>query len=193
VALGGYGRRERRARRAKSSRREEVSGPVSQEVEDAVRSALTGSDLELYDVEIGQGVVRVTVEAEGGVDLDLISLVSGRVSKALDDVAAPDLEGPYTLEVSSPGLERALRRPEHFRRAVGSEVAVRTRPGVPGGRRLDGELAEADAEGFWLVVEGGERRRLSYGDVDRAHTVFRWGAERRGGTAPKVTRKAPAR
>jgi hypothetical protein len=42
-------------------------------------------------------------------------------------------------------------------------------------------------------VEGGERRRLSYGDVDRAHTVFRWGAERRGGTAPKVTRKAPAR
>lgn len=170
-----------------------MSELVSRVVEDVVRRVLAGSDLELYDVEIGQGVVRVTVEAEGGVDLDLISLVSGRVSEALDGASALDLEGPYTLEVSSPGLERALRRPEHFRWAVGSEVAVRTRAQVPGGRRLEGQLAEADDEGFWLELEGGERRRLGYGDVDRAHTVFRWGAERRGGTAPKVTRKAPAR
>jgi ribosome maturation factor RimP len=169
----------------------EVSEPVSQVVEEGVRAALAGSALDLYDVEVAEGVVRVTVDAEGGVDLDVVAQVSQRLSDALDRVTVMD--GPYTLEVSSPGLERSLRRPEHFRRAVGCEVALRTRPGVPGDRRLEGVLAEADDEGFWVELDGQERRRLRYGDVDRAHTVFRWGAERRGQKAPKATRKAPAR
>jgi ribosome maturation factor RimP len=74
-----------------------------------------------------------------------------------------------TLEVSSPGVERPLRTPEHFRRFVGKEVAVKAKPGTEGERRLAGVLEAADEEG--VVVAG---RRLAYAEIERARTVFVW-------------------
>ena len=74
------------------------------------------------------GVLQITVDREGGVDLEAIAEVSERISRRLD------LEGfepgPYTLEVSSPGVERPLSRPEDFRRRVGEKVKVRTATAV---------------------------------------------------------------
>ena len=66
--------------------------------------------------------------AERGVDLDAITAATEAVSPVLDDdpVAAAALPGAYTLEVSSPGLERSLRTPAHFRSAVGSPISIKS-------------------------------------------------------------------
>lgn len=147
------------------------------DVERTVAPILESSGLELVDVEMQARVVRVTVDRDGGVDLDAIGSATSAISRALD---AADVVpgGRYELEVSSPGLERRLRRPEHFRRQLGVTVSVKTKPGVPGERRLEGRLAAADEHSIRLEgqgVEGGSRE-LSYGDIEKATTVFDWRA-----------------
>lgn len=138
-------------------------------VEELVRPVVAADGLELFDVRFGGGALQVFVDRPGGgVDLDTVSRVTRQVSDLLDQ--HDPLPGAYTLEVSSPGLERDLRRPDHFRRYVGREVKVKTRPSVAGERREQGVLQSADDDG--VVVNG---RRLAYADIDRARTVFRWG------------------
>lgn len=167
-------------------------------VEDTVRSALTGvpdlADLELFDVEVGAGLVRVLLDRPGGVDLDSLASANRVISAALD--AADPLPGRYTLEVSSPGLERPLRTPEHFRGHVGATVKVKTRPGTPGDRRLEGRLAAADDTGITLSTSPtGVERRLSYGEIASARTVFTWGppAGRQGKRRARRGGKAASR
>jgi ribosome maturation factor RimP len=143
---------------------------------------LEGAGLELVDVEFRSGVLLVTVDRPGGVDLDALTEANRVVSRLLDQ--EDPIPSRYTLEVSSPGVERRLRTPAHFARAVGETVAVKTRPQVPGERRLRGRLTAADDEGFEMAVDDsdGPPTRLSYADVDRVRTVFVWGpAPRPGG------------
>ena len=133
---------------------------------------------ELYDVEYSGDVLRVTIEQDGGVGIDVIGRLTRSISHLLDD--EDPIAGHYTLEVSSPGLERALRRPEHYARSVGAVVAVKTRPGVEGDRRITGTLVDADDRGF--TVEASEvLRRLAFDDVERARTVFEWGPQPKSG------------
>ncbi len=146
------------------------------------------ADLELVDVELRSGVLLVTVDRAGGVDLEALTDANRAVSTVLDDL--DPIPGRYTLEVSSPGVERTLRTPAHFVKAIGETVTVKTRPQVPGDRRLRGELLAADAEGLELAVDGAAdgRMRLTYSDIDRARTVFVWGPEpRAGGSRSKAT------
>jgi ribosome maturation factor RimP len=142
---------------------------VSDRVRELVTPTLATEDLEVVDVEHRGTVLRVTVDHPGGVDLEAVSTASRLVSDELDrhDV----VPGRYVLEVSSPGVERPLRTPEHFARFVGTTVAVRTRPGSEGDRRVEGVLEAADDTG--VVVAG---RRLAYADIERARTVFVWEA-----------------
>ncbi|HEV3280083.1 MAG TPA: ribosome maturation factor RimP [Acidimicrobiales bacterium] len=136
--------------------------------------------LELVDVELRSGVLLVTVDRDGGVDLDALTEANRSASAALDEL--DPIPGRYALEVSSPGVERTLRTPAHFSRAVGETVTVKTRPQVAGDRRLRGRLLAADDGGFDLAVEGAdEPLRLAYGDIDRARTVFEWGGAPRPG------------
>ena len=107
---------------------------TTDQVRAAVTPVLEESGLELYDVELGGAVVRVLVDRPGGVDLDTLDAATRAVSRALD-VADP-MPGRYTLEVSSPGLERRLRTPRHFQAAVGSRVKVKTVAGTEGDRRV---------------------------------------------------------
>ena len=137
-----------------------------------VEPVVAAADLDLYDVELAGGIVRVLVDRSGGVDLSVLGEVTRAVSEALD--ADDPLPGRYTLEVSSPGLERKLRTPGHFAAALGRKVRVRTVAGTEGERRVEGELTAADADGVVLATEDGERR-VAYSDVERAKTVFEWG------------------
>ncbi len=144
--------------------------------------------LELVDVELSGATVRVTVEREGGVDLDALADANRVVSLALDRL--DPIPARYTLEVSSPGLERRLRRPAHFARALGETVSVRLLPGAGDVRRLHGRLARADELG--VQVEGpdvpGGSAHVAYDTIERARTVFEWGAK----PAPSPSRaKAP--
>lgn len=159
-------------------------GPAER-VRELVEPVLATSDLELVDVEIGRGLVRLSLDRPGGIDLEAISAISPAISAALD--AADPLPERYHLEVSSPGLERPLRTPEHFRRFVGARVSVRTLPGVEGERRVTGTLSAADDEGVVVAPDGGEPRRVSYADMERARTVFEWGpAPKPGGPKKKA-------
>jgi ribosome maturation factor RimP len=142
-------------------------------VRELVEPLLAAHDVEVVDVEQLGATLRVTVDRPGGIDLDSVSDATLVVSDALD--RHDPVPGRYTLEVSSPGLERALRTPAHFQRFVGSDVAVKTHAEVEGDRRTEGTLESADDEGF--VVAG---RRLAYGDVERARTVFVWEPAERG-------------
>jgi ribosome maturation factor RimP len=147
-----------------------------------LQPVVTAAGLELVDVEMKSGVLQVTVDRDGGVDLEALTDANRAVSTLLDEV--DPIPGRYSLEVSSPGIERPLRTPAHFAKAVGATVSVKTRPQVPGDRRLRGTLVSSDDDGFLLVVEGadGEPVRLAYTDVDRVRTVFVWGGQDTPGT-----------
>ncbi|MHB8244762.1 MAG: ribosome maturation factor RimP [Acidimicrobiales bacterium] len=162
-------------------------------VEHVAAPVVTASGLELIDVEVQSGAVRIIVDRPGGVDLDTIGSLASVVSRALDEAdAVPG--GRYELEVSSPGLERRLRRPEHFQSHIGAEVSIKTKQGVAGERRIEGVIASADDNG--LRVEGealpGGARELRYDDVDRAHTIFDWRAALAGTSSPSSRREHKA-
>ena len=131
--------------------------------------------LDLYDFEYAGGVVRVTLDKPGGVDLEAIALSTRLISREMDHV--DPISGRYTLEVSSPGLERNLRTPSHFQRIVGWTVNVRTHASVEGDRRAQGVLSAADDHGITVTFTKGNElleRRLAYGEIERARTVFEW-------------------
>ena len=152
------------------------------DVEALLRPVVEAAGLELVEAaftrEHRRRILRVTVDRDdpGGVDLDTIAEVSGRISRRLDleDVVS----GPYDLEVSSPGVERPLRRPQEFRRHTGEQVKVRSVEPVDGSRTHTGTLETADEDGIVVRTEAGERR-LRYEDVASARTVFVWGPAER--------------
>ncbi len=154
---------------------------VSDRVRDLIEPTLATQGLEVVDVEQRANILRVSIDRPDGVDLDAISTATRLVSEALDrhDI----VPGRYVLEVSSPGIERTLRTPDHYRRFVGTTVAVRTVAGTEGDRRLEGILTDADDDGV-VVAE----RRLSYSEIDRARTVFVWGPTPRPGKSKANTR-----
>jgi len=162
--------------------------------------------LALYAVELvgGSGrarTVRVLVAdpaADDGITLDQVAAATEAVSPALDRAAtdpatgvARILPGSYTLEVSSPGLERPLHRAEHWRGAIGATVSVRTNDADEAIRRR-GVVLTADDDGVDLDVDGA-RERIAYGDVVQARTVFEWGpAPKPGGPKSKKSKKSKA-
>ena len=93
--------------------------------------------LDVYDIERRGATIRVTLDtpagSDGGITLDTLSLATRLVSRELDH--ADPIAGHYTLEVTSPGLERPLRTPAHFRREVGKDVTVRLRHSSSGMKR----------------------------------------------------------
>ena len=163
---------------------------TTERVRELVEPLLSRRDLELIDVEHGRGLVRVTVDRDGGVDLETLSQLTREVSRLLDE--ADPVAGRYTLEVSSPGLERPLRTPSQFRRAVGEQVKIKLVPDVDPERRVTGTLDAADDHGVTVLVDGpGEpaERRLSYDDIERARTVFDWGPPPKPGSGSKPGRQ----
>ena len=134
---------------------------------------LAAERLELDDLELaghGRGrILRVTVDGDD-IGIDRLAELSRGLSRLLDE--EPDLQDAYQLEVSSPGLERKLRRPEHYRKSVGREVVVKTTAG-DSKQTYQGTLDEADDQRFTLQTDSGPQE-VSYDDVISAKTVFRW-------------------
>ncbi|MEY2397682.1 MAG: ribosome maturation factor RimP [Actinomycetota bacterium] len=149
-------------------------------VRDLVEPALAAKGIDVFDVEFGAGRLVVTVDREGGIDLEALTEANHVVSELLDE-HDPIPDDRYLLEVSSPGLERTLRTPTHFASALGATVNVKLKPSVEGERRHEGLLEAADAD---AVTVGG--RRFAYDDIERARTVFVWGpTPKPSGGAPK--------
>ncbi len=139
--------------------------------------------LEVWDVELrGSGrnrVLRVFLdrpEGQAGVTIEDCERVSRRLGDVLD--AYDVIEGHYLLEVSSPGVNRALRRPEHFERSVGRRVRLRLREG---GAAIVGTL-EGTAGGSVVVVgDDGRPHRVELADIAEARTEFEFPQPQRRG------------
>jgi ribosome maturation factor RimP len=165
----------------------------------ALAPAVSELGLDLYDVELsGSGrarILRVMVDRDGGVDLDAIADATTAVSPLLDTSPLDAvIAGPYALEVSSPGLERPLRTPAHFARAVGETISVKWRAGDDhGARRVRGVVAAADDAGFDLTLDDGSTEHIAYGDVTQARTVFEWGNEPKRSKSKRATKREPVR
>lgn len=128
-------------------------------------------DVEVVDVELrGSPAATLTVyiDRPEGVDLDLCAAVS----QALDD-----LRERFVLEVSSPGLDRRLRKPAHFAAAIGEEVVVKLTIPQGGRRTFRGVLVAAEADSI-IVESGGERARLPLAALAKAHVVYDFAKER---------------
>jgi ribosome maturation factor RimP len=148
-------------------------------LEALVGPVVESTGLELVEVsfrtEGGRRVLRVTVDREGGVDLDTISRTSEAISRRLDLEDA--VMGSYALEVSSPGVERPLRVPDGLERRVGELVRLKTSAPVEGSRTHTGSIVSVDDHDVVLATEQGERR-LRLEEVSAARTVFDWNAGR---------------
>ena len=131
--------------------------------------------IELDDLDVrggGKGrVVRITVDAEGGVDVDRIADLARGMSRLLDD--ADPFNGSYTLEVGSPGLERALRRPAHYGKSVGREVTITTTEAIDGETRHRGVIDAADDHAVTVRIDE-VSRTIPLDAIGKARTVFRW-------------------
>jgi ribosome maturation factor RimP len=133
-------------------------------------------DLDLYDIERRGATIRVTLDstagAAAGITLDEISLATRLISREMDH--DDPIPGHYTLEVTSPGIERPLHTPAHFRREVGKQVTIRLLDVVHDERRLDGTLVGADDTAATVRLPSGEERSVEYGSIDKARTVVDW-------------------
>jgi ribosome maturation factor RimP len=150
---------------------------ITETVRAAVAPVLAELGTEVYDVEVGRAgpaqFLRILIDRPGGIDLDAITTATQAVNPVLDRLDV--LDGRSTLEVSSPGLERPLRRPEHFATARGTTVAVKTTAPIAGARRHTGALTGVDESGIEVLVDE-EPRRIAFADIAHAHTIFEWGA-----------------
>ena len=125
-----------------------------------------GLDLEALDLTPAgrRRVLRVAVDKDGGVSLDDVADATKEVTRVLDDSDVMG-EQPYTLEVTSPGIDRPLTLPRHWRRNVGRLVSVHTADG----QSVTGRVVAADDDSVTLDGDGSGRRELSLADVRKAH------------------------
>lgn len=161
---------------------------ITETVSEVVAPAVAALGVELVDVEQKGVVVRVVVDQPGGISLDRLSEVTHAVSRALDE--ADPIAGRYTLEVSSPGVERPLRTPRHFAAVVGQPITFRwARDGRP--QRVNGTLLAAAEETITVRVAPAkagleaETVDIPYAAVDKARTVFEWGPAPKPGKGSK--------
>jgi ribosome maturation factor RimP len=150
------------------------------DLESMVEPVVETAGMELVDLtfrrEGGGKILRVVVDREQGLDLDTISEISKKISRRLD--AEGFDPGPYSLEVSTPGVERPLRRPEDFAKRVGEKVKVKTSEPVEGQHVHVGALAATDDLAVTVETEVGERR-LPFSSIAAARTVFEWGPKQK--------------
>jgi len=145
--------------------------------------------LDVYDIERRGATMRITLDtppgSEAGINLDSLSLATRLISRELDH--EDPIAGHYTLEVTSPGLERQLRTPAHFQREVGKTITIRLRDPLAEPRRLQGVLTSAGERSATLLLDDGTERPVAITDVDKARTVFEWGPK------PKPGKQSPGK
>jgi len=140
-------------------------------LETQIAKIVEANGADLYDTEIvtefEETIFRVLITKVGGVELDLCATISHELSPFLD--VHPPMSQRYRLEVSSPGIERKLSKPVHFKNAIGEKVKLK----VTGVDKLKGVLKSADNEGIVVETKQGEES-FSYDQLGTAKTYFDW-------------------
>ena len=122
-------------------------------------------DIYVWDVtaDPGHGLLRVMIDVEGGVSLELCEEVTRLLGPLREE---------WALEVSSPGLDRRLTRPDHFRRSVGREAQFVLRVPVDGRDAFDGAIVAADDD-HCTVETGGKRLTVPYADIKKTTLIWK--------------------
>ncbi len=142
---------------------------ISGTLEQILESMVLACGLSWWGCEIVQEgreqVLRIYIDHEQGVSVDQCALVSHRLSPVLD--VEGNVKGAYTLEVSSPGLERPLLKPRHFQQYLGRRVKIWFKALVEARRKLEARLIDADNE-MLTLEEGSDVHTISYDSIQKA-------------------------
>jgi ribosome maturation factor RimP len=142
-------------------------------ITELIDTTIQALGLDLWGVELLQqgkySLLRIYIEREEGVTIEDCEKVSRQVS-ALLDVEDP-IAGEYTLEVSSPGMDRPLFSIEHYSKYVGSEVDLKLRRPIDGRRKFKGQIIKVSGDIVGLLVDGSEHD-LEFSDIEKASIVF---------------------
>ena len=138
----------------------QTASKIQEDIESRLSSAEPEVEVLLAE-QVGTESVRVFIDHPEGVDLELCERVTGHLRDLLQD---------YSLEVSSPGPERPLAKPDHFRRNVGRRVRVRTREPIEGSKSFSGELVEAADDAVSVAAEAGIVR-IPYADIHKSNLL----------------------
>ncbi len=162
----------------------------------AVEPAVVELGLAVYDVELlggaGARTLRLTVTGpDGRRSRDDHRGHTGGVAdrRPIMESGPATIGGSYLLEVSSPGIERALRRPEHFREALGEEVSVKFHTDA-GPRRVRGVLRAFDGDHCVIESDDGGDEEIAITAITQARTVFEWGPQPRQGSKTRSRARA---
>ena len=142
--------------------------------------------LELVDLVYGGGRLKITIDHPDGLGTDLLTKATRLISHEMD--LEDPISGAYTLEVTSPGVERPLRTPAHYVRSIGEQVSLKLKPNDENLRRVKGVLTAADDDGVTVVADD-ETHTISHDRIAKAKTVFDWGPAPKPGKQPKATKK----
>ena len=138
-----------------------------------------GERMEIVDIEFrhegsrGGRVLRLYLDKEGGPNVDDLSRISHQLSELLD--GEDTIDGTYTLEVSSPGINRPLKKPAHFARFVGKRIRVRTRDLIDGRRSFLGILGQVVEDSVILTQEG-KRYQIPFSMIEKSNYDHDWSA-----------------
>ena len=140
-----------------------------------IEPAVTALGFELVGVEqMSQGrhsLLRIYIDHENGINVDDCGHVSHQVSAVLD-VEDP-IRGEYTLEVSSPGLERPLFTLEHYARFADNQAEIRMHAPIAGRRKFKGRIVGVDGDEVVIEMDD-EELRLAFDNIDKAHLIHEW-------------------
>jgi ribosome maturation factor RimP len=150
---------------------------MASKIEEIAQRVAESEGLEIVEVEVkgggGQRLVRIAIDKPAGVTHADCELVSHQVGTILDvEDVVPD--GRYTLEVSSPGLERKLSKPQDFQRFQGKKAKISLRDPVEGRRSWEGTLAGFADGCVALETEPGKTRTFPLQDIQKANLKFEW-------------------
>ena len=152
---------------------EEVMGPVEQRLQQLLEPTVSALGYELLGSEyLAQGKhsrLRLYIDGPDGIGLGDCERVSRQVSAILD-VEDP-IKGQYSLEVSSPGLDRPLFRVAHYAQYIGHSVKLRTRQPIKGQRNFQGVIQGVEDEDIYISMQDGEQLTLHDSDVERANLI----------------------
>jgi ribosome maturation factor RimP len=137
-----------------------VLGPLAQ-----------ANGIELVAAEVcghkGSPIVRVYLDRDGGIDLEAIGEANAWISEALEE--SPPVQGPYVLEVSSPGVDRPLRGRRDFERYVGTRATVKTLAPIDGRKRFTGPIAGTTEERVQISCDGGTTYEIPFDAIAKAN------------------------
>ena len=146
---------------------------VAEQIWGLVGPYVAAEGIELDDVEIlgGGRLLRVVIEGDGPIEVDRIADLSRGIARLIEE--DDPFPGAYTLEVTTPGLERKLRRTAQFQKAIGGDVHIKTFRKIADEKHHRGQLTAVDDSAIVVSVDGDDRR-IEMEDVASARTVFVW-------------------